>query len=145
MKKITKEIIEKNKHYYSWLCKNFADFEDLFDTYYHILADLLMYPLAWCYVVWSKRGPGKTYSVLWLAYYCHFPIIYMKRTDKDVARILKEETIIEQRAFMRCESLASIVLPQSLTTIQELAFARCKSLTSITLPESVKTITGAKV
>lgn len=94
MKKITKEIIEKNKHYYSWLCKNFADFEDLFDTYYHILADLLMYPLAWCYVVWSKRGPGKTYSVLWLAYYCHFPIIYMKRTDKDVARILKEETDI---------------------------------------------------
>ena len=91
MKKITEKDIKENAKYLPWLCKNFADFEDLFDTYYHILADLLMFPFAWCYIVWSKRGPGKTYSVLWLAYYCNFPIIYMKRTDKDVARILKEE------------------------------------------------------
>lgn len=92
--KITEEIIQENKGKFKWLKDNFQNYEDLFDTYYHILADMLMYPDAWCYVVWSKRGPGKTYSVLWLAYYCHFPIIYMKRTDKDVERILKEETDI---------------------------------------------------
>lgn len=94
MMKITEKKIEENKKYFPWLKADFEKYENLFDTYYHILADMLMFPLAWCYVVWSKRGPGKTYSCLWLAYYCNFPIIYMKRTDKDVARILKEEESI---------------------------------------------------
>lgn len=91
MMKITEKQIEENKKHFPWLKADFEKYENLFDTYYHLLADMLMFPFAWCYVVWSKRGPGKTYSVLWLAYYCNFPIIYMKRTDKDVARILKEE------------------------------------------------------
>ena len=91
MKKITEEDIKQNLKYLTFVRADFAQYEDLFDAYYHILADMIMYPKAWCYVVWSKRGPGKTYSALWLAYYCNFPFIYMKRTDKDVERILREE------------------------------------------------------
>ena len=57
------------------------------DGYYHFANDLLDYPDAWCYVVWSRRGPGKTYSGLLYAYENHIPIIYMKRTDEDVDMI----------------------------------------------------------
>lgn len=64
-------------------------FEDLYDGYYHFLMDLLQYPDAWLYAVWSKRGPGKTYSFLWFTYYNHIPFIYMKRNDSDVSLILK--------------------------------------------------------
>lgn len=52
--------------------------------YYHFEDDLQVYPEAWCYIVWSKRGPGKTYSSLWYALQQHLPIIYMKRTNEDV-------------------------------------------------------------
>ncbi len=58
--------------------------EEFNDGYYHFASDLLAYPEAWCYIIWSKRGPGKTYSSLWYAYYNHLPIIYMKRTNDDV-------------------------------------------------------------
>lgn len=54
------------------------------DGYYHFEDDLLDYPDAWCYAVWSRRGPGKTYSALWYALDNNIPIIYMKRTDDDV-------------------------------------------------------------
>lgn len=60
--------------------------EDYNDGYYHFSEDLQKYPDAWCYIVWSKRGPGKTYSGLWFAYN-NFPIIYMKRTNEDVELI----------------------------------------------------------
>lgn len=91
---LTKKEIDEGLANLPYIRKDFAKYEDLNDTYYHILADLLKFHQCWCYVVWSKRGPGKTYSVLWLAYYCNFPIIYMKRTDKDIDRILKEEKSI---------------------------------------------------
>lgn len=52
--------------------------------YYHFEHDLQAYPNAWCYIVWSKRGPGKTYSSLWWSYSNNIPIIYMKRTNDDV-------------------------------------------------------------
>lgn len=61
--------------------------EDYNDGYYHLAKDLEDYPDAWCYVVWSKRGPGKTYSGLWKSYYDNIPIIYMKRTIDDVNMI----------------------------------------------------------
>lgn len=57
--------------------------------YYHFEDDLLKYPSAWCIVVWSKRGPGKTYSTLSYGLKTHTPFIYMRRTDKSVNRILK--------------------------------------------------------
>ena len=52
--------------------------------YYHFEDDLKAYPDAWCYIVWSKRGPRKTYSSLWWSYSNNIPIIYMKRTNDDV-------------------------------------------------------------
>jgi len=62
------------------------------DGYYHFENDLLDFPECWCYVVWSRRGPGKTYSSLWYAYQNEIPIIYMKRTDDDVDIItMKDE------------------------------------------------------
>lgn len=57
------------------------------DKYYHLHDDLLKYPNAWCYVVWSRRGPGKTYSALRYAYEEHIPIVYMKRTKEDVETV----------------------------------------------------------
>ena len=61
--------------------------------YYHFEDDLRNYPDAWCYVVWSKRGPGKTYSSLWWAYQQHIKFIYMKRTDRDVDNITMAQTV----------------------------------------------------
>lgn len=55
--------------------------------YYHFEDDLKMFPDAWCFVVWSKRGPGKTYSSLKYSYDNKIPIIYMKRTNDDVKLI----------------------------------------------------------
>ena len=57
--------------------------------YYEFKTDLEAYPDAWCYVVYSKRGAGKTYSGLLYAYKHNIPIIYMKRTNEDVAFICK--------------------------------------------------------
>ena len=93
--KITKDQIKKGLTALKYIPKNFTDWENLFDTYYHLLADILMYPLAWCIVVWSKRGPGKTYSALWLCFYAHIKFIYVKRTDDDVDFILKDKTDLD--------------------------------------------------
>ena len=54
------------------------------NLYYHFEEDLQKYPDAWCYVVWSARGKGKTYSGLKYSYENGIPIIYMKRTIDDV-------------------------------------------------------------
>lgn len=67
------------------MMKNYQ--EDYGDGYYHIGKDLEDYPEAWCYVVWSHRGPGKTYSGLWYSLGNEIPIIYMKRTIEDVELI----------------------------------------------------------
>lgn len=61
--------------------------EDFNDGYYHFGQDLEDYPDAWCYIVWSKRGPGKTYSSLWYSYWNDIKVLYMKRTNDDVKRI----------------------------------------------------------
>lgn len=58
--------------------------ENFSDGYYHFGADLEEYPDAWCYIVWSRRGPGKTYSALWYSYYNKIQIAYIKRTIDDV-------------------------------------------------------------
>ena len=57
--------------------------------YYHLEDDLLCYPGAWCYIVWSRRGAGKTYSALRYAYEKNIKIVYMKRTNDDVEMICK--------------------------------------------------------
>ena len=58
--------------------------------YYDLKNDLEAYPEAWCIFVYSKRGAGKTYSALYNAYKDSIPIIYMKRTNEDVAFICRE-------------------------------------------------------
>ena len=58
--------------------------EDYKDGYYHLSKDLEDYPHAWCYVVYSKRGPGKTYSSLRYCYANGIKFAYIKRTNEDV-------------------------------------------------------------
>lgn len=52
--------------------------------YYEIREDLAEYPDAWCYLIYSKRGPGKTYSTLRMVIEDNITFIYIKRTNKDV-------------------------------------------------------------
>ena len=62
------------------------DQEDYNDSYYHFSKDFLEYPDAVIYIVWSRRGPGKTYSALRYPYH-KFKTLYIKRTNKDVQTI----------------------------------------------------------
>ena len=89
---LTRETLDNIK-LYPYIKSDFDKYECLTDGYYHVLYDLLMFPDAWVYFVWSKRGPGKTYSALWLCYYSDIKFIYMKRTDKDVNLILKNDNM----------------------------------------------------
>ena len=49
-------------------------------------------------------------------------------------------TVIGKRAFFFCTALAGITLPESMTEIGALAFAACESLTEVTLPAGMKSI-----
>ena len=89
---LTNETLDNIK-LYPYIKQDFHKYENLTDGYYHVLYDLLLFPDAWVYFVWSKRGPGKTYSALWLCYYSDIKFIYMKRTDKDVNLILKNDNM----------------------------------------------------
>lgn len=60
--------------------------ENYNDGYYHIGKDIEVYPDAVIYIVWSRRGPGKTYSALRYPYH-KFKTLYLKRTNKDVKTI----------------------------------------------------------
>lgn len=65
---------------------NITDPENYADGYYHIGKDIEDYPDAVVIIVWSRRGPGKTYSALRYPYH-KFRTLYMKRTNKDVKTI----------------------------------------------------------
>lgn len=49
---------------------------------------------------------------------------------------------IGDKAFCFCNSLESIIIPDSVTSIGDWAFFWCESLTSITIPDSVTSIGG---
>lgn len=53
-------------------------------VYYDIRDDLERYPEAWCLLIWSKRGPGKTYSTLRMCIEDDKRFVFMKRTIDDV-------------------------------------------------------------
>lgn len=57
------------------------------DNYYHFRKDYELFPECWVYCVYSKRGPGKTYSGLRMMIADKIPFIYMKRTIEDVELI----------------------------------------------------------
>lgn len=52
--------------------------------YYDVINDLQKYPQCWLYIIWSKRGAGKTYSMLRRAKEHGETFLYMKRTNKDI-------------------------------------------------------------
>ena len=49
------------------------------NKYYQIQDDVAAYPDATIYIVWSRRGVGKTYSALKYPYEQGFKTVYMKR------------------------------------------------------------------
>ena len=64
-------------------------------------------------------------------------------TGEGVITFNGELTTIGYEAFAYCDSLTSVVIPDSVTTIGEGAFSYCTSLTSVTIPDSVTTIGNA--
>lgn len=70
------------------------------DGYYHFEDDLLEYPEAWCYIVWSPRGSGKTYSGLWYSYETKTKILYMKRTIDDVKLICSDSSEFDPSPYV---------------------------------------------
>ena len=52
----------------------------------------------------------------------------------------KKVTSIGNRTFLWCDSLTSVIIPDSVTSIGDGAFFACDSLTSITIPDSVAQI-----
>ena len=54
------------------------------NNYYDIREDLKAYPDAWCYMIWSKRGPGKTYSSLRYMKENNIRFLFLKRTQEDI-------------------------------------------------------------
>ena len=52
--------------------------------YYDIRDDLRKFPNMWCYLIWSKRGPGKTYSTLRKCIEDKEKFVFLKRTIVDV-------------------------------------------------------------
>ena len=61
--------------------------------YYHLSDDLKKYPDAWCFIVWSPRGVGKTYSALSYSLCKGIVPVYIKRTKNDVNMICNENKI----------------------------------------------------
>ena len=56
-------------------------------AYYDVRNDLEKYPLAWCILGWSPRGPGKTYSCLRYMIEEKAIFLFIKRTKRDVELI----------------------------------------------------------
>ena len=52
--------------------------------YYDIRDDLKSFPDAWCYLVYSERGPGKTYSTLRHGVEDNKAQLFLKRTIEDI-------------------------------------------------------------
>lgn len=81
--------------------------------YYFFPDDVKRWPDAWLYVVWSRRGPGKTYSFLRSCYETGTKFAYMKRTIKDVAMICSNKYGFDLSPFVPINrDSGSIVRPR---------------------------------
>ena len=58
----------------------------------------------------------------------------------DVGGVVYTVTAIDERAFLRCGNLTSVVIPEGVTSIGEEAFGFCDNLTSVTLPSTLTSI-----
>ena len=69
---------------------------------------------------------------------------FKARTDISINKVTSEMlqgiADITDYAFNNCTSLASITIPNSVTSIGQSAFSYCTSLTSVTIPNSVTSI-----
>ena len=67
-------------------------------------------------------------------------LIEAKETISGVYTIKAGTKTIADEAFYNCTSLASVTVPDSVTSIGESAFCNCSSLASVTVPDSVTSI-----
>ncbi len=79
----------------------------------------------------------------WYPYYSTYPTgdIIIADTISYNSNIYSV-TSIGDYAFSECDSVTSVIIPNSLTSIGHSAFSHCESFTSITLPNSLTTIGG---
>ena len=61
------------------------------NDYYDFAEDKKLFPDAWLYIIYSGRGPGKTYSTLWDCLNNHIMFGYIKRTMDDIGLIMQNE------------------------------------------------------
>ena len=69
-------------------------------------------------------------------------LVLVKATETSITscKIHEKTKFIHSSAFYDCDSLTSIIIPDSVTSIGRYTFSRCSSLTSITIPDSVTSI-----
>lgn len=69
-----------------------------------------------------------------------------KGTDVTIPETYNDKpvTSIGERAFLNCDEITSIVLPNSIIKIEDFAFDNCQSISSIVIPDSVESL-GAGV
>ncbi len=69
-------------------------------------------------------------------------VVLIKARSRDIinCEINGNTKFIYDNAFQGCRALASLVIPDSVTSIGSFAFSNCSSLTSIVIPASVKHI-----
>ena len=60
--------------------------------------------------------------------------------EHTVKYTLTDQTTIDNKTFIECSGITSIVIPDSVTTIGSAAFQSCKSLTSVTIGNGVTSI-----
>ena len=65
------------------------------------------------------------------------------KNGKGIITFDRDVNLIRWSAFVDCESLESITIPNSVTSIRERAFYKCLNLVSVTIPDSVTSIGGS--
>jgi hypothetical protein len=100
---------------------------------------------ALCVANWDNDGNGEI-SYAEAAAVTELGNVFQRRTNITSFNELQYFTglnSIEATAFTQCSDLASITIPNSVTSIGNYAFAECSNLVSITIPNSVTNIGNA--